>query len=75
VNVHGIDVHDNVQPVARYRQPHGVAMLDSRDASITNNEFLNADGILLDRGGNQNVTQSGNWGGTPLAPFPPSSIP
>ena len=75
VNVCGIDIHDNVQPTAKYRQPHGVALMDSRDASITNNTFLNADGALLDRGGNQNVTQSGNWGGTPLAPFPPSSIP
>lgn len=75
VNVHGIDIRDNVQPTARYRKPHGVALLNSRDASITNNTFLNAEAPVLDRGGNHNVTQSGNWTGTPATQFPASTIP
>jgi hypothetical protein len=75
VNVHGIDVRDNVQPVAKYRKPHGVALLNSRGAMIANNTFVNAEAPVLDRGGNTNVTQSGNWTGTPAAQFPASTTP
>jgi hypothetical protein len=75
INVHGIDVRDNVQPVAKYRKPHGVALKDSRDASITNNTFVNAEAPVLDRGGNTNVTQSGNLTGTPATVYPASMIP
>ena len=75
VNVHGIEVRDNVQPVAKYRKPHGVALLNSRNATVSNNRFENAEAPVLDRGGNQNVTQSGNWTGTPATQFPASTIP
>jgi hypothetical protein len=74
-NVHGIVVRDNVQPTAKYRKPHGVALLNSRNATITNNTFENAEAPLLDRGGNANVTQSGNLTGTPASQFPGSTIP
>lgn len=74
-HVRGLEVRDNVQPVQRDRNISGVALRDVHGAVVTGNQFPRAIAPILSRGGNTDVTQSGNWvGKPPLTEFPPSYL-
>lgn len=73
-NVDGIEVRDNVQAVQRNRGTKGVSLKNCSRVTVTGNRWLNAFGPIYDKGGNTNVTQSGNWVGRPLVLAPASTV-
>jgi hypothetical protein len=69
-NVHGLEVRDNVARAAFRHRYFGLTMWHSTHVVITGNRWANAAGVWIDRGGNLDVTQSGNSIGTPIALTP-----
>jgi hypothetical protein len=73
-HVKGAEIRDNVVPLWRWSNSHGVALFDSHDVSVVGNTFHFAPRSLVLRDGNTNVTQSGNLIRNPLTPEAPARI-
>jgi Right handed beta helix region len=67
-NVLGVEIRDNVQPMQRGTRSPGVSIRDCHDVTVTGNQFRFGGNPVRSRGGNVNVTQSGNSVGNPLQP-------
>jgi hypothetical protein len=65
-NVAGVEIRDNVQPMQRGNRSPGVSIRGCTDVTVTGNQFRFGGNPVLSRGGNLNVTQSGNSIGNPL---------
>ncbi len=65
-DVVGIEVRDNVQPMQRNRGISGVSIRNCRDVVVDREPVPVREGAVFSRGGNFNVSQSGNYVGNPL---------
>lgn len=74
-DVIGVEVRDNVQPMQRNRGISGVSIRDSRDVVVTGNRFPFGKAPIHSRGGNFNVSQSGNLVGNPLRSVAGTAFP
>jgi hypothetical protein len=74
-NVHGLEVRDNVQRAAPGHRFYGIATWHATHVTIAGNRWAHAVGVWFDRGGNIDVSQSGNWIGSPAAVAPATVTP
>jgi hypothetical protein len=63
-NVVGLEVRDNVQPTQFAHPLFGVGLWHASHVVISGNRWEYANGVWIDRGGNVDVRQSGNWIGS-----------
>jgi hypothetical protein len=73
-HVLGVEVRNNVQPMQRGRGISGVYAKNSRDVSVTGNQFPYAKTAVISNGASFNVSQSGNSVGNPLHAVPASTF-
>jgi hypothetical protein len=67
--VTNVEVRDNFQNVQASHRLHGVGLFRTSHVVITGNRWPHAKGVWIDRGGNVDVRQSGNWIGAPGVPL------
>jgi hypothetical protein len=68
-------VRDNVQRAAPGHRFYGIATWHATHVTIAGNRWAHAVGVWFDRGGNIDVSQSGNWIGSPAAVAPATVTP
>jgi hypothetical protein len=76
-NVAGLEVRGNVQPMQPGRVLFGVRLVTDAHVVVTGNRWEYAHGVWMDRGGNIDLRQSGNWigaGRVPLVAAPASVV-
>jgi hypothetical protein len=74
-NITGLEISFNVQPTQNSHPLRGASLKDAKHVVIAGNQWLNAKGVWLDRGGNVDVRQGYNWIGRPLRLAAPSTTP
>lgn len=70
VNVVGLTIRNNTQPAQRARGISGVALLNSQNVTVVNNQFLNAIAPIDLRDTTSTYRQARNYVGNPLTLFP-----
>lgn len=74
-NITGLEISFNVQRTQMGHPLRGASLRDAAHVVIAGNQWLNAKGVWLDRGGNVDVRQGYNWTGRPLWLAPASTTP